>query len=99
MTRSVRIRGEKIPVERKSLCAADGLAYKRTKSDKRPVRRRIVLRKNLRGVKQLSTLLHECLHQIHIGLSERTVLRLEEALVELVLENPELFCNRLWEEQ
>ena len=85
-----------MPVERRKLTAYDGLAYKRTRSDKRSVRRRIVLRKNLRGVAQLSALLHECLHQIDHGLSERTVLRLEEAIVDLVLENPEVFHNRVW---
>jgi hypothetical protein len=63
----------------------DGLAYQTGH------KRRIVLRKSLRGVKQLSTLVHEMLHQLDRGLSERTVLRLEVGIVEMVLENPDVF--------
>jgi hypothetical protein len=48
-------------------------------------------------VKLLSTLIHEMLHQLDHRLSEKTVLRLEESILELVLENPEVF-SRLWEE-
>ncbi len=92
MTRSVRVRGEKIPVRKRRMSRYDGLAYQTG-------RKKIVLRKGLRGIKQLSTLVHEMLHHLDAGLSERTVLRLEEAIVGLVLENPELFHNRLWEER
>lgn len=31
------------------------------------------------------------IHQLDIGLSERTVLRLEEGIVQMVEENPEIF--------
>ena len=95
--RHVYVRGEKIPVERKKMERFDGLAYKRPKRDRRPVRRRIVIARRLRGVKRLSTLVHEALHIIDMRLSEQTVLRIEEAMVELVIDNPEVFHNQLWE--
>lgn len=90
MKRHVRIRGAKVPVERRKLKAYDGLAYQSGP------RRRIVLNRRLRGVQQLSTLVREMIHQAHLGFSERTVLRLEESIVEMILENPEVFHNRLW---
>ncbi len=92
MNRHVYVRGEKIPVKRRRLRpSADGRAFKRTKSDKRHVNRRIELERNLRGVAKLSTLIHEMLHQLHIGLAERTILKLESGIVQMVGENPELF--------
>lgn len=44
----------------------------------------------------MSTLVHEMLHQMNFRFSERTILRLEEGLMELVEENPEVFRD-LWE--
>jgi len=40
---------------------------------------------------RLSTLLHEMLHQVDFGLAEKTILRLEERLLELVIANPKVF--------
>lgn len=91
MTRRVIVRGEKIPVRRRRMVGADGYSYKRTKSDKRQVKRRIELRANMRGARRLVTLVHEMIHQLDIGLSERTVLRLEAGIVEMVRDNPEVF--------
>jgi len=45
----------------------------------------------LKGVRALSTLVHEALHQIDHRLSERTVRQLEKAIVYLVIDNPDLF--------
>jgi len=91
MKRHVYVRGQKIPVKSGRMETTVGLAFKRTKSDRRPVRRRIVLRRNLKGAKRLSVLVHEMIHQLDIGLAERTVLRLEDGIVQMVEENPELF--------
>lgn len=94
MKRHVYIRGEKVPVVRKRLRPGHyGSAYKRTKSDRRPCRRRIEIAKHLRGHAKLSTLVHEMLHQLHIGFAERTILRLESGIVQMVMENPEVFQN------
>jgi len=93
----VHIKGKSVPVERKAMQRFDGLAYKRSKNDKRPVRRRIVLAKRLRGVKKLSTLVHEMLHMVDHRLSEKTVLQLEDAITEMVIDNPEVF-HGLWED-
>lgn len=98
MKRHVYVRGEKIPVKQRKFYVLDGVAYKRTKSDKRRIERRIELRRGMKARRRLAALLHEMIHQADIGLSERTVLRLEEAFLEMVLENPEIFHNSLWEQ-
>jgi hypothetical protein len=89
--RRVRIRGVKVPVRRKDLSRRRhiGESFKAGK-------RRIEVADSLRGKRLLSTLVHEMLHQLDHRLSERTILRLEEGIVELVLENPEVF-DRLWD--
>jgi hypothetical protein len=90
LKRHVVIRGKKVPVKTKRISAL-GYAYKRHKSDRRPVTRRIELHSNLRGAKKLSVLVHEMIHQLDIGLAERTVLRLESGIVEMIEDNPEVF--------
>lgn len=89
--RRVRIRGRSVPVRRSSLSGKGYVGYSWKGKG-----RRIEVDRNLRGVKLLSTLIHEMLHQLDHRLSERTVLQLEEDLVELVLENPEVFGS-LWD--
>lgn len=96
--RHVHVRGKKIVVRSRRLRGCEGMAYKVTRREKengtanpRHEPRRIELRKGIRGVRKLSTLLHEMIHQLDIGLAERTVLRLEEGLVQMVEDNPELF--------
>lgn len=91
MGRRVRIRGTKVPVRRKYM---GHLWYIGSSFKKR--NRRIEVADSLRGKRLLSTLVHEMLHQLDHRLSERTILRLEEGIVELVLENPEVF-DRLWD--
>jgi hypothetical protein len=80
-----------VPVRRKALNGYAGLSFKRARGDRRPVVRRIELHESLRGVRKLAALIHEMLHQLDLRFSERTVLALEAALVELILENPEVF--------
>ena len=89
----VLIRGEKVPVKMRALKKSGvvGLAYKPTKGDRRPVRRRIAIEKTMRRHARMRTLVHEMIHQLDMGLSERTVLRLENGIVQMVAENPEVF--------
>jgi|SoiMethySBSTD1v2_1073268.scaffolds.fasta_scaffold25764_4 hypothetical protein len=91
MPRVVHIRGRAVPVLRRRLNGYAGLSFKRAQDDRRPVFRHIQLHRSLRGVRQLSVLVHEMIHQIDLRFSERTVLALEAAIVELVLENPDVF--------
>lgn len=74
-----------------------GYAHKRSKSDKRPVRRRIEIQKSLKGHAKMRTLVHEMMHQLHIGLAERTILQLEDGIVQMVEENPEVFHDLVHE--
>ena len=96
MPRRVRIKGVSVPVRRRKLQDCVGQAFKPTPAHP-SIRRRIELHTSLRGVKLLSTLIHEMLHQLDHRLSEGTVLRLEESILEMILENPEVFSG-LWEE-
>lgn len=80
-----------MPVKTKKLRGAMGYAYKRGGGDRRQQNRRIELDRRLRGARKLSTLVHEMIHQLDIGLAERTVLRLESGIVEMIEENPEVF--------
>ena len=96
MPRHVTIGGKKVPVSRKRWKSLHGRAFKPTKSYP-GLKRRIEVHRNLRGIGLLSTLIHEMLHQLDHRLSEGTVLRLEESILEMILENPEVFSG-LWEE-
>lgn len=90
--RHVIIKGKKVPVMvRRLVGGALGHAYKRGGGDRQQIGRRIELHKHLRGARRLSTLVHEMIHQLNIALAERTVLRLEEGIVQMVEENPEVF--------
>jgi hypothetical protein len=91
MPRFVHIRGRAVPVVRRRINGYAGLSFKRAQDDRRPVHRRIELHRGLRGLRQLSVLVHEMIHQMDLRFSERTVLALEAAIMELVLENPEVF--------
>lgn len=91
MAKRVRIRGVSVPVKRSALSRKGYIGY-----SWKGKKRRIEVDRNLRGKALLSTMIHEMLHQLDHRLSERTVLELEEGIVELILENPEIF-DRLWE--
>jgi hypothetical protein len=91
MPRVVHIRGRAVPVIRKRLNGYAGLSFKRAHDDRRPVYRRIVLHRSLRGLRKLSVLVHEMIHQSNLRFSERTVLTLEASIMEMILENPEVF--------
>ena len=79
----VLVRGRRLRVKRRKLARGTaGVVFKRT---------RIEIAPDLRGVWKLSTLVHEMIHELDFRLSERTVLKLEEGLVGLVHDNPELF--------
>lgn len=87
------MRGRKIPVRRRRLLPKlVGLAFPPQGQDPGS----IVLERSLRGRRALSTLVHEMLHQMNFRFSERTILQLEEGLMELIEENPEVFRD-LWE--
>ncbi len=87
------MRGRKIPVKRRRLLPkVVGLAYPPQGQDPGE----IVLEKSLRGRRAMSTLVHEMLHQMNFRFAESTILRLEEGIMELVEENPEVFRD-LWE--
>ena len=93
MPRRVRVKGRKIPVRRRRLLPKlIGLAYPPQGQDPGE----IVLEKSLRGRRALGTLVHEMLHHMNFRFSEKTILKLEEGLVELVEDNPEVFRD-LWE--
>lgn len=70
----------------------EGRAYKPTKKHKH-LQRKIELRKNAGRRMKLITLVHEMIHQMDHRLSEQTVLQLEEGIVQMVEENPEVFSD------
>ena len=53
---------------------------------------KILIDSSLKGVPALSTLLHEAIHCLNWGFSEKRVLHLEYALTSLVLSNPKVFA-------
>lgn len=92
MKRHVYVRGEKVPVKQRQFFVLEGRAYKPTKKHKH-LQRKIELRRNSKQVTKLATLVHEMIHQLDHRLSERTVLLLEDGIVQMVEENPEVFSR------
>ena len=95
MKRHVYVRGERIPVKQRRFFILEGRAFKPTKKHKH-LKRKIELRRNAKTRTKLVTLVHEMIHMLDHRLSESTVLRLEDGIVQMVEENPEVF-SRLWE--
>lgn len=91
MTRNDLPRSVNVPVLRRKLPGAQ-----MGESRKRPVAgRSIIVAPRLKGVVALSTLVHEMVHQMSHQFSERTVRRLEKAIVYLVIDNPDVFRRLL----
>lgn len=83
----VRVKRRAIPVRTRKLSAGTwGQASKHSDG-----KREITLRPGLSGIARLRTLVHEMLHHADFRLGEKTVLALEDEIVQMVIENPELF--------